>query len=796
MDNKDHLNQIPGENQDEKTSNSENQNVEASQQADNQVKAETDQADAEKPVSEELVDEAQEKALEKAAQPAQENETPTAADEQKTETVKEESVSAEDATTQSEAAPEQQQSEEEEPVAAQEPVIEEPSKPEAEAAESLENEQTSEPAAEKSKDDQPAPAPDTSASEAAGQDEEVVAETEAEQTPESADEKATAETEAEKTADSTEAAEESDDDEEDEHEDEQADIDLNTLSRQKLVEKLEEHVAEEDVNKIKSKVALIKLAYIKKAKEEKEEEIKAGLANKLDDDENVEETPQEEDPIDLKFNELFSIYRQKRAIFLENLEKEKQENLKIKQNILEELKALISSEETLKKTYDDFKSLQERWRDAGMVPKAEVNNLWQNYHFLVEKFFDKVKINKELKDLDLKKNLEQKIDLCEKAEELLLENSIIKSFKELQRLHDLWKEIGPVSSEKNDDIWERFKSATDKINQRRRDHYNKLQAEHEENLQQKVALCESAEQLLATEVNSLKDWQTKTNQFNELFKVWKTIGPASKKQNDEIWTRFRTSMDSFFKDKKEYFGKLKDQQINNYNLKLDLAIRAEAIKDSTDWRDTTKELINMQKEWKEIGPVPRKHSDKIWKRFRAACDEFFNNKSNHFSTVRNEENENMKKREELIKLVTEAKFDGEKSENLNKLKDFQRQWTEIGFVPFKEKDRLQSEFRNAVNKKLDELNISSTEISLAHYKSKIEVVKDSPEGNKSLSRERSFIQNKISKLRDDINVWENNIGFLANSKNANVFKEQFEKKIDAAKEELKTLEAKIKLIND
>ncbi len=498
----------------------------------------------------------------------------------------------------------------------------------------------------------------------------------------------------------------------------------------------------------------------------------------------------------MKFNELFDIYKQKRAIFLENPEKEKLVNLEKKKQILEDLKNLIASEETLKKTYDDFKELQERWKEIGMVPKSEVNNLWQNYHFLVEKFFDKVKINKELKDLDLKKNLEQKIELCEKAEELLLENSIIKSFKELQRLHEQWKEIGPVPADKNEDLWERFKSTTDKINQRRRDHYKQLQEQHDNNYEAKVGLCEKAEELLPTEVNSIREWQNKTKQFNELFNVWKTIGPAAKKQNDEIWERFKNTLDAFFKDKKEYFGKLKDQQINNYNLKLDLCVRAEAIKDSDDWRQTTRELINLQKEWKEIGPVPRKHSDKIWKRFRAACDEFFNRKSEHFSSIRDEEKENLQKKEELIKLVKETEFGADRNENLNKLKDFQRQWTDIGFVPFKEKDRLQNEFRSAVDKQLDKLNISSTEISIENYKSKMEVLKGSRDGNKSLGRERNFIQGKITQLRDDINVWENNIGFLADSKKASLFKDEFEKKIQKARKELEVLEAKLKFLNN
>jgi len=781
MDNKDHLNQIPGENLDEKTSNLVNQDVEASQQTDNQKDAEPETIQAEITAVVPTDDSA----------PEEVNQThPTE--------ISDPTVSEEIAEPEAVSAATELEEQSEVEIETSEPTAT------PELQEKPDEEEIAEASVEVVADQQPVPEVEEPSEIVEAEKSEVLAEVPAEVIPEAlpqetaaTDETATEQKTAPMEAEAEKEAEaESEEDEDEVHEEEESVRDLSSMTRQELVEKLEEYIAQEDVNSIKSKVALIKLAYIKKSKEEKEEQINAVLSKQHDDEVATEEVVQAVDTIEIRFNELFDIYRQKRAVYLENLENEKVENLKKKQVILEELKALISSEETLKKTYDDFKSLQERWKEVGMVPKTEVNNLWQNYHFLVEKFFDKVKINKELKDLDLKKNLEQKIELCEKAEELLLEKSIINSFKELQRLHDLWKEIGPVPTDKNDDIWERFKSATDKINQRRRDHYNQVQGEHEQNLKQKIALCESAEQLLATEANTLKEWQAKTNQFNDLFKVWKTIGPAAKKQNDEVWERFRTAMDGFFNEKKDYFGKLKDQQINNYNIKLDLCVRAEALKDSTDWREATKELINMQKEWKEIGPVPRKHADKIWKRFRTACDEFFNNKSTHFSSIRKEENDNLLKREELVKLVKETLFDGSKSENLNKLKEFQRQWTEIGFVPFKEKDRLQTDFRNAVNKRLDELNISSNEISLSNYRSKIEVVKEAPDGNKSLSRERTFIQTKISKLREDVNVWENNIGFLANSKNANVFKSEFEKKIAAAKEELKTLESKLKLINE
>ena len=627
---------------------------------------------------------------------------------------------------------------------------------------------------------------------------------EKEQKPSAEPSESTTEKEQEPSAESTESPDETADihddihgEDEEEHEEEIAEtqevaVDYEQLKREELLEALDSLVHADDINKIKAKIAAIKVAFLKKSKDEKEERYQ----HYLEEGGDKENYHPAEDPLEEKFNELFDIYRQKRLIFLENLEKEKVENLAKKQAILDELKELINSEETLKKTYDEFRTLQERWKEIGMVPKSEVNNLWQNYHFLVEKFFDKVKINRELRDLDLKKNLQQKIVLCEKAEELLLENSILKSFKALQRLHEQWKEIGPVPADKRDEIWDRFKAATEKINLRRREHYKKLQEEQQNNLIAKTALCEKAENLLTETATTIKEWTTLTKSFNDLFKVWKTIGPAPKKQNDEIWERFKTSLDTFFTEKKEYFAKIKDQQINNYNLKLDLCVQAEAMKDSTDWRTTTRNLINLQKEWKEIGPVPRKHSDKIWKRFRAACDEFFNRKADHFANIKNEEAENLKKKEELIKKVEAHEFDGSKSENLSVLKDFQRQWTEIGFVPIKEKERLQNAFRDAINKQLDKLNISDVEMSLANYKSKFEVIKDSPDAQRQLYRERTFIQNKISKLQEDILLWENNLGFLADSKKASLLKAEFEKKIEKAKKDVDVLKAKLKFLNN
>ncbi|MGB4205198.1 MAG: DUF349 domain-containing protein [Bacteroidales bacterium] len=583
-----------------------------------------------------------------------------------------------------------------------------------------------------------------------------------------------------------------DDSDEEDEEEEISEEQYRNLSRAELVEQLEALVQEPDILSIKSKLALIKVIYLQKEKEE----LQAKYDSFLEEGGMPEDYAPEQDELSERFYNANSIYREKRQRYNEELEKQKLVNLEEKKKILEELKALISSEETLKKTYDEFKALQEQWKQIGMVPKNEINQLWQNYHFLVEKFFDKVKINKELKDLDLKKNLERKIEICEKAEELLLETSIIKSFKQLQQYHEEWKEVGPVPQDKKDEIWERFKTASDQINERRREYYSEKQNELENNLLAKTALCEKAEKLISNNPATLRQWQKRTNEINELMNIWKTIGPAPKKQNNEIWNRFKTSLDTHFTSYKEYLEKLKEQQLNNYNLKLDLCAQAEALKNSSDWRKTTQELIQLQQEWKTIGAVPRKHSEKIWKRFRSACDEFFQRKTDFFSNISHVEEENKKKKEDIIKRLEEFTFTSNRAENLEALKNFQREWLEVGHVPIKEKDKLQNKFRTVINKCFDKLKIDASEITALNYKNRIESIKDMPDAGRMLYRERNALQLKITKLQEDIKLWENNIGFLAVSKNANIVKEEFQKKIDQAKQELALMEAKLRYLKE
>ena len=581
-------------------------------------------------------------------------------------------------------------------------------------------------------------------------------------------------------------------DDDDENEEVETDYDFSALNKLELIEILEETVQDADVVKIKDKVVAIKSNFLRICKEERDKEMEQFI---LDggDKENYEHV---EDRLEVRFKAAFNIFRDNKLKYNEAVEEQKVVNLQQKNAILEELKQLINSEETLKKTYDEFRSLQDRWKEIGQVPATEITNLWNNYHFLVEKFYDKVKINRELRDLDLKKNLEAKIELCEKTEELLLEKSVTKAFKLLQKYHDEWKEIGPVPQEKKDEIWERFKNTTDKINQVRREHYSKIQEEQQGNYDAKAAICEKIEELLNDNINSIGAWQKKSNDVNELFKIWKTIGPAQKKLNDEIWARFKGSMDAFFANKKEFFSRLKEQQLENYNRKLQLCVEAEALADSKEWKKATDRIKKLQEEWKKIGPVPKRHSDKIWKRFRSACDAFFTSKSEHFSGIKGVEEENLRLKRELLERIKAYEIKAERSENMEAIKAFQREWMAIGYVPMKYKDATQDEYRKSIDALFDKMKFNENEISTAQYRNMVEGMKDDPESRDKVRRERNILTNKITKLREEISVLENNIGFFSGSKQSEIMRAEYEKKINRAKNDVKVLEAKLKILNE
>ena len=569
---------------------------------------------------------------------------------------------------------------------------------------------------------------------------------------------------------------------------EQIEAEYKDLPLDKAVEEICRVVVEPDYNKIKTRVGVLKANILAILKENRQAQKEAFLA---DENNKEEDFKPEVTDIELKFNEALHTFKDNKEKFLENLEKEKQQNLETKRGIIEELRVLVENETNLKVLNDKFKDLQEKWKSVGPVPQNESNNLWQNYHFFVEKFFDILRINKELKYLDLKKNLEQKIKLCEQAEALMLMESINQAFSALQDLHDQWKEIGPVPDDKKEELWERFKAASDQINQRRREHYDELFAEQQNNYNAKLVLCEKAEEFTAQPAENVNEYNKISDQLTELLKVWKTLGAAPPKVNEEIWTRFKGNLDKFFEKKKEFFSKVKEEQQNNYNQKLNLIIQAEGIAERTDWRAATDAIIALQQEWKKVGTTSRKHSEALWKRFRAACDKFFEAKAKYFGNVEENETENLRKKEDLIQRILDYEFSEDKNANLDAMSAFQREWTEIGYVPRKEKDRIHAAYREALNKRFAELKVSSFEVRQSGNRNSSRVLGD-PGSDRILDKERRFLANKIAQLKDEIAIWENNLGFFENSKNADLLKAEFAKKIEAAKEQVKELEYKFK----
>ena len=566
----------------------------------------------------------------------------------------------------------------------------------------------------------------------------------------------------------------------------QAEIqELSALERLAIVERLEQIYERKELEEAKNVVALLRLKYKEKTglvrKEALDKFLEEG-GNKID----FHFSDSEEERF-VAVNQKIREYHQKKR---EEQEKLMADNLVKKKELLEQLRHLVEGDDRpLKAIYDDFTQLTEKWRDIKPIARAESNNLWQNYHFLVEKFFEKVRINNELRDLDYKKNLEEKLQLCEKAESLLAEESIGKASKELHELHDRWKETGPVPMDKKDEIWERFKAASDAIAQKRKDYYDKMQSEMEQNLLAKRALCEKAEALLAQEYKNAKDWNAASEQVDELMKLWKSIGRAPQSENDAVWERFRGSLNSFFEEKKAFFRKIRDEQTNNYNLKVDLCVRAENIaQQRLDYRAATADLLKLQQEWKAVGPVPMRLSDKVWKRFRAACDEFFKKKADYYQSMRSDENANKEAKEALIEEAKAIAVENREA-LLVAVKELQRKWTEIGHVPMKDKDRLYADFRAAIDEKF--------KVFGSKMPNGLQVLSDvnTPEDAALLSnKDIAKLNTRIQQLKSDITLWENNMGFISQAKSSDVLRKEFENKIRRAKEELALLEAKRKII--
>ncbi len=569
-------------------------------------------------------------------------------------------------------------------------------------------------------------------------------------------------------------------------------VDYSTFSNEDLVSTLALLIEDRPIQEIRDDVENIKINFYKKHKIELEKKRK----NFLEDGGELEDFKPKEDPLENQLKELLKKYRNAKATYNRELEEQKQVNLEEKYKIIDEIKDLINRKESINKTFQEFRELQAKWRTVGVVPQQNLKDLWETYHHHVEKFYDYIKINKELRDLDLKKNLETKIQLCEKAEELFLEPSIVQAFKVLQKYHEQWREIGPVPHEAKNEIWERFREATSKINKKHQSYYENLKAAQRKNLEAKTNMCEKVEGLNNTKLTTHKEWNEKSNEVVELQKAWRTIGYAPKKSNNEIYQQFRSACDEFFRRKREFYAENKEMQNNNLQLKTELCIQAEGLQGSTEWKKTTEDFINLQKKWKEIGPVHRKMSDKIWKRFRAACDAFFQKKSGHYSHIDKEYEDNLKRKKDLIKKIEKFKPGKDTTEIFKRLKEYQRKWTEIGFVPFNEKENILQEYRLAINKKFDNLNIDENQKKLLKYRNKLENIQANPKALVKLKHDREKFVNKMKQLENDIVLWENNIGFFAKSKNADSLIREVNEKIENARKAIKLIEEKMNLIDE
>ncbi|MBQ8483424.1 MAG: DUF349 domain-containing protein [Bacteroidales bacterium] len=553
-----------------------------------------------------------------------------------------------------------------------------------------------------------------------------------------------------------------------------------------LVRLFEELVQNEDRMKMSKEAEAIKSAFYKRLQKEKAdagllvqdvvEEAVEDAAEEVVTEENAEvvsENPFAE--IERGFKEIYNRYRKERAEYNRELEKEREQNLALKEAVIADLKALLEKQEDVNETFPQFREIQNRWRNIGPVPAQSYRNLNETYQLYVEQFYDMVKINRELRDLDFKKNLEAKEEFCALTEKLAENPNVIEAFRELQKLHEQWKEFGPVAKEFREQIWDRFKAATAVINKKYQAFFEGQKEQQAENLAKKTALCEKVEEIAEREVSNSNEWNAFSKEIEDIQKEWKTIGFASRKENQKVYDRFRAACDKFYGRKREFYNEYKDSINSNLEKKISLCEAAEALKSSTEWKKATDQFISLQKQWKEIGAVPRKKSDQLWRRFRAACDEFFAERDKH-AKPENDFYGNLKAKQRLIEEIKAYELKGDDSD-IAAMQDFQKRWQEIGFVPFKEKDNIAEAYKTALQEKFPR------------------APRRGRGGRPQLTEKERLIQ-KYNQLEQDIVTYENNIGFFSMSKNAEPLINQMKERIEEAKVELNALAEQIRSLSE
>ena len=562
------------------------------------------------------------------------------------------------------------------------------------------------------------------------------------------------------------------------------------LTKEEILTKLKEVVADVE-NVAKPEIDSLKQSFYKLHNAEQEAAKKLFIENGGAAENFVPQT----DSVEEEFKNIMSVIKEKRSALTAELEKQKEMNLQIKLSIIEELKELVESPDDANKSYTEFKKLQQQWNEVKLVPQAKVNELWKNYQLYVEKFYDLLKLNNEFREYDFKKNLEIKTHLCEAAEKLADEADVVSAFHQLQKLHQEFRDTGPVAKELRDEIWARFKVASTAVNRRHQQHFEALKEVEQHNLDQKTVICEIIETINYKELTNFASWESKTQEVIALQNKWKTIGFAPQKMNVKIFERFRKACDEFFRKKGEFFKTLKEGMNENLEKKRALCEKAEALKDSTDWKTTADELAKLQKEWKTIGPVAKKYSDAVWKRFISACDYFFEQKNKATSSQRSVEQENLEKKKAIIEKLNAIDDQMDTEETIQLVRNLMKEWNGIGHVPFKEKDRIYKQYHSQVDKLFERFNISASNKKLSNFKSTISSIQEgSPQ---ALYREREKLVRAFDNMKNDLQTYENNLGFLTtSSKKGNSLLTEINRKVEKLKADIELVKEKIKMVDE
>ena len=571
-----------------------------------------------------------------------------------------------------------------------------------------------------------------------------------------------------------------------------ASIAAGKITKEEILNKLAELV-NNAAEIARADVETLKQAYYKIRRNEVEEEKAAFLENGGEEKDFVAS----EDETENKIKDLLSTYKEKRAALLAEEERIKNENYTLKLQLIDKLKALTESSDDFNKLYNDFKEIQQKWKEIKLVPAEYVNDLWKNYQIYSEKFYDLIKINNQFREYDFKKNLEMKTALCETVERLQNEPDVVSAFHQLQKLHQQWREIGPVAKELRDELWARFKTASTAINKRHQEHFEKLKAKEQENLEAKTAICEEIEAIDFSQLKSFKDWENKNKEVIALQEKWKTIGFAPKKHNVKIFERFRAACDAYFNKKSEFYKSLKEGMEKNLELKKALCEKAEALKDSTDWKETTEQLIALQKEWKKVGSVARKHSDSIWKRFITACDYFFEQKNKNVVSQKSVEQQNLAAKKEIIEKIKALDESLPHNEAVATLKEYMAAWNQIGFVPSKDKDKVYKAYHEAVDQQFDRLKVDMNERKMQSFRNNVNSLAEGSDNKGRLYSERERLMRTYERMKNELQTYENNIGFLSvSSKGGGGLVKEMERKIEKLKEEMKLIIQKIDTIDE